>query len=74
MPARSAHHVPGGLRRRLGLPAADRFSTLLECLAGIVRSTCRTSNAAPGAPSFDMVTILDAQQQRAFNLLQTIEL
>jgi hypothetical protein len=54
--------------------AAHSFSTLLECLAGIVRNTCRTPNAAPGAPTFDVVTIPDAQQQRAFDLLQKIEL
>jgi hypothetical protein len=54
--------------------AAHSFSTLLDCLAGIVRNTCRTPNAAPGAPTFDMVTIPDAQQQRALDLLQTIEL
>ena len=50
------------------------FSTLLANLAGIVRNTCRTPNAAPGAPTFRVITTPTAQQQRAFELLQKIKM
>jgi transposase len=54
--------------------SAHSFSTLLADLAGIVRNTCRTSNAAPGAPTFHVVTTPSTKQQRAFELLRKIEL
>jgi len=50
------------------------FSTLLADLAGIVRNTCRTPNAAPDAPTFNVVTSPNAQQQRAFDLIEQIRL
>ncbi len=56
-----------------GTPAHS-FSTLLADLAGIVRNTCRTPNAAPEAPTFQVITIPNAKQQRAFELLKKIEL
>jgi len=56
-----------------GTPAHS-FSTLLANLAGIVRNTCRTPNAAPGAPTFQIITTPTAQQQRAFELLQKIKM
>jgi len=56
-----------------GTPAHS-FSTLLADLAGIVRNTCRTPNAAPGAPTFQIVTTPSTKQQRAFELLSKIEL
>jgi hypothetical protein len=54
--------------------SAHSFSTLLADLAGIVRNTCRTSNDAPGAPTFHVVTTPSTKQQRAFELLRKIEL
>jgi transposase len=54
--------------------SAHSFSTLLADLAGIVRNTCRTPNAAPGAPTFHVVTTPSTKQQRAFELLRKIEL
>jgi len=48
------------------------FSTLLADLATIVRSTCRAPNAGPDAPTFKIVTTLNAQQQRALDLIQDI--
>ena len=56
-----------------GTPAHS-FSTLLAELAGIVRNTCRTPNAAPEAPTFHVVTTPNTKQQRAFELLRKIEL
>ena len=48
------------------------FSTLLGDLATIVRSTCRAPNAGPVAPTFKIVTTLNAQQKRALDLIQDI--
>ena len=53
---------------------AHSFSTLLADLAGIVRNTCRTSNAAPRASTFEIVTTPNTKQQRALELLKKIEL
>jgi transposase len=55
-----------------GTPAHS-FSTLLADLAGIVRNTCRTPNAAPEASTFHVVTTPNTKQQRAFELLKKIE-
>ena len=49
------------------------FHTLLQLLSGIVRNVCRVSGAPPEAPTFDVITTPSAKQQRAFQLLQTIE-
>ncbi len=54
-----------------GTPAHS-FSTLLAELATIVRNTCRTPNAADGAPTFDLLTTPNPKQQRAFELIQKI--
>jgi transposase len=48
------------------------FSTLLGELATIVRNTCRTPNAQPDAPTFEVLTIPNATQKRALDLLQQI--
>jgi transposase len=56
-----------------GTPAHS-FSTLLADLAGIVRNTCRTPLAASEAPTFTVTTTPNAQQQRAFALLENIQL
>ena len=56
-----------------GTPAHS-FSTLLAALAGIVRNTCRTPHAAPGAPTFQVTTTPNAQQQRALELLKKIQM
>ena len=49
------------------------FHTLLKLLSGIVRNVCRVPGAAPDAPTFDVVTTPNAKQQRAYDLLGTIE-
>jgi transposase len=54
-----------------GTPAHS-FSTLMAELATIVRNTCRTPNAGPDAPTFEILTTPNAKQQRAFALLQQI--
>ena len=54
-----------------GTPAHS-FATLLAELATIVRNTCRTPHAGPEAPTFEILTTPNAQQQRAFTLIQQI--
>ena len=56
-----------------GTPAHS-FATLLDELATIVRNTCRTPNAGPDAPTFEVLTTPNAKQQRVFDLLQQIRL
>ena len=56
-----------------GTPAHS-FSTLLADLAGIVRNTCRTPQAGPDAPTFQIVTTPTAKQHQALELLQKISL
>jgi len=50
------------------------FSTLMAELATVVRNTCRTPNAGPDAPTFEILTTPNPKQQRAFALLQQIRL
>jgi len=50
------------------------FSTLMAEMATIVRNTCRTPSAGPGAPTFDIVTTPNATQRRALDLIQQIRL
>ena len=52
---------------------AHSFQTLLKVLSGIVRNICRVLGAGPDAPTFEVVTTPDAKQQRAYDLLGTIE-
>ena len=49
------------------------FQTLLKLLSGIVRNVCRTPGASADAPTFDVVTTPTAHQQRAYALLQSIQ-
>ena len=56
-----------------GTPAHS-FATLLDELSGIVRNICRTPNAGPDAPTFEVVTSPNPKQQRAFDLIQQIRL
>jgi len=56
-----------------GTPAHS-FATLMAELATIVRNTCRTPKAGPDAPTFEVLTTPNANQQRAFELLQQIRL
>jgi hypothetical protein len=54
-----------------GTPAHS-FSTLLAELGSIVRNTCRTPQAAPAAPAFDLTTTPNETQKRALNLIEQI--
>jgi transposase len=54
-----------------GTPAHS-FSTLLAELSMIVRNTCRTPQAE-NAPTFQVLTIPNAKQKRAFELIQQIQ-
>ncbi len=51
---------------------AHSFTTLIESLATIVRNTCRAPGAGPDAPTFRIVTMANAQQKRALDLLRNI--
>jgi len=50
------------------------FSTLMAELATIVRNTCRTPQAGPDAPTFEVLTTPNSKQRRAFELIQQIRL
>lgn len=50
------------------------FATLLAELATIVRNTCRTPNAGPAAPTFEVITTANPQQKRALDLIQQTQL
>jgi hypothetical protein len=54
-----------------GTPAHS-FATLMGELATVVRNTCRTPNAAPDTPTFDVVTTSQPLHQRAFALANAI--
>lgn len=54
-----------------GMPTHS-FATLLAELATIVRNTCRTPHAGPGAPTFEVLTTPNVKQQRALDLIQQI--
>jgi hypothetical protein len=54
-----------------GTPAHS-FSTLLAELAAIVRNTCRTPQAAPEAPTFELTTTPNETQKRALNLIEQL--
>jgi len=52
--------------------AAHSLRTLLDELSTIVRNTCRTPGTEAHAPTFEIVTIPNANQTRALELLATI--
>jgi transposase len=77
-PVAPARRSPAALRkishRRLDNGATvHSFATLLAELA-ITRNTCRTPNADPKAPSFQVSTTPSPAQQRAFDLVENIRL
>jgi transposase len=53
---------------------AHSFQTLLKLLGTIVRNTCRTPGARSSAATFEVVTTPNAQQKRAYDLLETIKM
>ncbi|MCP4768533.1 MAG: hypothetical protein GY875_20010 [Gammaproteobacteria bacterium] len=48
------------------------FATLMDELSTIVRNTCRTPHAGSDSRTFEVVTKLNAKQQRAIELIQQI--
>jgi transposase len=50
------------------------FATLMAELSTIVRNTCRTPQAGPDAPTFEVLTTPNAKQHRALELIQQIRL
>jgi len=50
------------------------FAILLGELATLVRNTCRTPQAPPDAPTFEVLTTPNAQQKRALDLIQQIRM
>jgi transposase len=49
------------------------FHTLLKLMSGIVRNVCRVPGARADAPTFDVVTTPSPKQQRAYELIEGIE-
>jgi len=66
--AKATHHTLDD-----GTPVHS-FSTLMAELSTIVCNTCRTPNARPDAPTFEVLTTPNAKQHRALELLQQIRL
>ncbi|MEO6897937.1 MAG: IS1634 family transposase, partial [Caldimonas sp.] len=56
-----------------GIPVHS-FATLMGELATIVRNTCRTPHAGAHAPTFEVLTTPNPNQQRALELIQQIRL
>jgi transposase len=54
-----------------GTPAHS-FQTLLKMLGSIVRNACQVPGSRPKAATFEIVTTPNAQQRRAYDLLETI--
>jgi transposase len=54
-----------------GTPAHS-FATLMAELANLVRNTCRTPNAGPDAPTFELTTNPEPTHERALALVQAI--
>jgi len=48
------------------------FRSLLGHLGAIVRATCRCSDERDASATFTMITRRNPEQQKAFDLLQTI--
>jgi len=48
------------------------FQTLLKALSGIVRNVCRRRAAEPSEPTIEIVTTPTPEQQRAYELVNTI--
>lgn len=51
---------------------AHSFRTLLASLSTIVLNICRRQGAQPGEPCFTMTTTVNAEQKRAFDLIDAI--
>lgn len=49
------------------------FQTLLQSLSSITRNVCRVRDDDPETPTFELVTTPSAKQQRAFDLLESIQ-
>ena len=49
------------------------FQTLLDQMSGIVRNVCRAKTEGEDSPTFDLVTTPNAKQQKALDLLKTIQ-
>ena len=62
----SSHTLPDGT-------PAHSFATLMGELATVVRNTCRTPQAGPDAPTFDVITTAQPLHQRALALAQAIK-
>jgi transposase len=56
-----------------GTPAHS-FATLLAELGSIVRNTCRSPQAPPEAPTFELTTTPNEKQKRALDLIEQIRL
>ena len=67
----AAQHKAATHRLDDGTPAHS-FCTLMAELATIARNTCRTPDAGPDAPTFDVVTTPNATQRHALDLIKQI--
>ena len=77
-PVAAAQRSEGALRKVHSRKLNDgsqvhSFQTLLKLLSGIVRNICRIPGTDPNGPTFEVVTTPTATQQRAYDLLGSIE-
>jgi transposase len=77
-PVAPARRSPAALRKVHAKVLEDgtevhSFPTLLKLLSRIVRNVCRLPGEGPEAPTFEVVTTPDAKQQRAFELLEALD-
>ena len=70
----AAADIKAATKRTTDGERAHSFRTLLQSLATVVRNTCLRPAAADGEASIDVDTRPTALQQRAFDLIETIQL
>ena len=71
--SQSARDKAASHRTADGEPAHS-FATLMAELATVVRNTCWTPSAGVEAPTFELTTTASPLHQRAFQLVQAIQL
>jgi len=70
----AAAELKAATKRTTDGERAHSFRTLLQSLSTVVRNTCLCPTAADGEASFDIDTRPSVLQQRAFDLIETIQL
>jgi transposase len=77
-PVAPAVRSPAALKKVHSQTLADgggvhSFRTFLKMLSTLARNRCRVPGEGPNAPTFDVLTTPTAEQQRGYDLLETIK-